>query len=456
MNKIDLMKINDIWDKVIKEIENQFINKKIYEDCILTSKISDFTNNTLYIITKTIFAKSIIMNDYNDIIMNELKKHISFNFQINCILNEESKIIKLNEGEKIISSLSTDYQQTSLISTFTLENFIVGDFNKNAYSAICAIADKMGSIYNPLFIYSGTGLGKTHLLIALGNQVLKKYPNKKVKYIESDLFVRQVFNALSKGSNFIENLKDEYCSNDLLLIDDIQYLINKEKTNEIFFSIFNSLVKNNKQIVIAADKSPEYLQGFEERMISRFNSGLTLKIVKPDNNSLKKIILQKLDQNESDFLFEDEAILELIKYYNTDLRILIGMINRISFHAIQSLEVSDIITLDFIRKYIANQNIIIPNSTMVNPRMIINSVCKWYGTKEEFIIGSSRLKENANIRHICMYILREKYNMSYKEIGGYFSNRDHTTVMSAVEKIKKVILKDQDLNKYINEILLKN
>ncbi len=455
MNKQNLVKITPIWEQVIKSIEPKIINPKIYEECFKTSKAHDFSNNTLFVIVKSFFAKSVLMNDYHEIIQEELKKYFGFDIQLNCILAEEKSVIKVHDGESLVVQPSTNYSDTSLVASYTLENFIVGDFNRDAYTAACAIVEKIGKVYNPLFIYGGTGLGKTHLMMALGNKIVSRYHDKKVKYIESDIFARQVFNSLSKGGNYIEALKDEYNSYDLFLIDDIQYLVNKEKTNEIFFSIFNSLVKNNKQIVITSDKSPDTLNGFEERMISRFNSGLTLKIVKPDNDSLKRIIIQKLGQENVDFIFDDEAINELIKYYNQDLRMLLGMVNRINFHAIQSLNPNDIITANFVKQYVANQNIVIPKSNVVNPKVVISSICKWYGVKEEFVTGKTRMQGIANVRHICMYVLREKYNMGLKEIGSYFSNRDHTTVMSGVEKVKVLIQKDAELKKYIEDVLLK-
>ena len=376
MNKQNLVKITPIWEQVIKSIEPKIINPKIYEECFKTSKAHDFSNNTLFVIVKSFFAKSVLMNDYHEIIQEELKKYFGFDIQLNCILAEEKSVIKVHDGESLVVQPSTNYSDTSLVASYTLENFIVGDFNRDAYTAACAIVEKIGKVYNPLFIYGGTGLGKTHLMMALGNKIVSRYRDKKVKYIESDIFARQVFNSLSKGGNYIEALKDEYNSYDLFLIDDIQYLVNKEKTNEIFFSIFNSLVKNNKQIVITSDKSPDTLNGFEERMISRFNSGLTLKIVKPDNDSLKRIIIQKLGQENVDFIFDDEAINELIKYYNQDLRMLLGMVNRINFHAIQSLNPNDIITANFVKQYVANQNIVIPKSNVVNPKVVISSICK--------------------------------------------------------------------------------
>ncbi len=455
MNKLELSKITPIWEQIIKDIEPQIINPKIFEECFKTSKVCDFNNNTIYIMVKSFFAKSVLMNDYYELLLTHLKKYFTFDISLNCILPEEKNVIKVQDGATLVTQPTSNYEETSLNPIYTLDNFVVGDFNRDAYTATTAIVEKIGKVYNPLFIYGGTGLGKTHLMMALGNKITSRFPEKKVRYVESDIFARQVFNSLSKGGNFIEALKDEYNSYDLFLIDDIQYLINKEKTNEIFFSIFNNLVKNNKQIVITSDKSPELLDGFEERMISRFNSGLTLKIVRPDNESLKQIVLQKIGQENIDFIFDDEAINELIKYYNQDLRILLGMINRINFHAIQSLQANDVITADFVKRYIATQNIVMPKSNIVNPKVIIASICKWYGVKEEFVVGKTRIQGIANVRHICMYVLREKYNMGYKDIGSYFSNRDHTTVMSAVEKIKILIEKDKELKKYLEDVLLK-
>ncbi len=325
---------------------------------------------------KSFFAKSVLMNDYYELLLSQLKKYFAFDVNFNCILPEEKNVIKVLAGETLVTQPNAHYEDTALNPVYTLDNFVVGDFNRAAYTAACAVVEKIGKVYNPLFIYGGTGLGKTHLMMALGNKIVARFPEKKVRYIESDIFARQVFNSLSKGGNFIEALKDEYNSYDLFLIDDIQYLINKEKTNEIFFSIFNHLVKNNKQIVITSDKSPELLDGFEERMISRFNSGLTLRITKPDNESLKQIVLQKIGQENIDFVFDDEAINELIKYYNQDLRMLLGMINRINFHAIQSLSPHDIVTADFVKRYIATQNIVMPKSNVINPKVIISSICK--------------------------------------------------------------------------------
>lgn len=452
---MNLSNVEQIWFKLIESLESSFSNKSIFNNCIKPSKIVKFDETNIYIQVPSIFAKSIFSNEYKTIITNFFKDYFNKEFNIFFILREEKSISNIDNS--IINNAKNNLNDDSNLNPeFTLENFVVGEFNKSAYNAICAIAKNLGNMYNPLFIYGSTGLGKTHLINGLGNLYIKQFQNKKVKYIDSNEFTRDVFMALSKGGSFVEDLKIQYSSYDLLLIDDIQYLAGKEKTNEIFFNIFNNLVNANKQIVITSDKDPELLDSLEERMVSRFSSGLTIKIQKPESDALKRIIMQKIKQQESAFIFQDDAINEIIKYYNNDLRKLIGFLNKVSFFAIQNLSANEIITKDFIASFISeSQTKMLLNNDEFNPELIISTICRWYGVKEDLVKGKSRLKELSNVRHICMYILRHKYNMSLADIGSYFSNRDHTTVMSAIEKVSKLIEKDSDLKDYIEKSINK-
>ncbi len=451
MNKQEL---NKIWKEIISSLKESFNNKNIYETCILPTEVIGIKNNVLNISVPSIFAKSILVNDFKDIIDNLIKEYTKTNLNIEFLLPEEKKFVRFDDN--LIIDHKNNNASNGLIKDYTLDNFIVGEFNKSAYNAVCAIANRLGTIYNPLFIYGSTGLGKTHLIIALGNHYLNKYPNKKIKYIECDNFIRDVFSALSKGSNFVEELKNNYSSIDLLLIDDIQYLSGKEKTNEIFFSIFNSLVRNNRQIVITSDKEPDSLDSLEERMVSRFSSGLTIKINKPEHEVLKQIVLQKINQNESNIFFNDDAISEITKYYDKDLRKLIGVVNQLSFYAIQNLRPDEIITKEFVKKFVNENNSISHRIDLqVNPDIVIATICKWYGIKEDLVRGKSRLKNLVDVRHVCMYVLRTKLSMNYNDIGKLFSNRDHTTVMSAIEKIAKKIESDESLKKYIDSLFNK-
>lgn len=454
MNKTN---IEIIWSHLIKSLESDFTNTSIYENCIKPSKIIKISNDEINILVPSIFAKSIWSNDYYEktvnFFMNQLNKRYKFLF----LLNEEKPISNLND--ELLNKgnfLNNNSYDSGLNPEYTLENFVVGEFNKSAYNAICAISKNMGKIYNPLFIYGSTGLGKTHLISGLGNLYLKQFQNKKVKYIDTNDFSREVFSALSKGGNFVEELKKEYSSYDLLLIDDIQYLAGKDKTNEIFFNIFNNLVKQNHQIIITSDKNPENLDSLEERMVSRFSSGLTIKIERPELDALKRIVIEKLKSQDSSFVFQDDAIAEIVKYYNNDLRKLIGILNKISFYAIQNLQPNEIITKEFVSRFISEtRTLVLSCGDDFNPELIISIICRWYGVKEEGVRGVSRLKELTTVRHVCMYVLRTKYNMGLNEIGALFSNRDHTTVMSAINKVEKMIAKDEQLREYINNSLNK-
>lgn len=451
MNK---QNIERLWNTLKELLKLKFNNSSIYDNCILPTKVIKIVDDKIYILVPSIFAKSILSNDCKDFINEYFETHL--NSKLNCIflLQEEKQIMNIDTNIASPTKHNFDHNN-GLIKDYTLDNFIVGDFNKSAYNAICAISRNLGSTYNPLFIYGSTGLGKTHLITALGNRYFKDYPSKKIKYIDSNEFTRDVFMALSKGSNNIEELKREYISYDLLLIDDIQYLAGKEKTNEIFFNIFNNLVKNNKQIVITADKNPDQLDSLEERMVSRFSSGLTLKIESPEADTLKRIISARIKQNDSNFVFQDDAIDEIVKYYNKDLRKLIGILNKITFYAIQTLNADEIITKEFILRFLGDTGITMLSDMEFNPSLIISTVCKWYGVKEDMVKGKSRLRNLTTVRHVCMYILRNKYNMSLVDIGSHFSNRDHTTVMNAISNVEKLINSDESLKNYINESIKK-
>ncbi len=452
MTKAD---IDFIWTKLVDYLKPSFSNQNIFETCLKPTKVSKVIDNTITIIAPTIFAKSLLTNEYKDKIVSFFEQQLNKRFEFKFILNDEKSINNI-DNEITNDFVDNSNFDTGLNPEYTLENFVVGDFNKSAYNAVCAISKNLGTIYNPLFIYGSTGLGKTHLINGLGNLYKTKFSNKKIKYIESNDFTRDVFQALTKGSNFVEELKREYSSYDLLLIDDIQYLAGKEKTNEIFFNIFNALVRNNKQIIITSDKNPEQLDSLEERMVSRFSSGLTIKIDSPESEVLKRIIIQRIKQQDSTFNFQDDAIDEIVKYYNNDLRKLIGFLNKISFFAIQNLKPNEVITKSFVTEFLETNGtrMLTPNEEF-NPELIISTICRWYGTKEDLVKGKTRLKNITNVRHICMYVLRVKYSMSLSDIGTYFSNRDHTTVLNAIEKVTNLIEKDEDLKQFINKNLNK-
>jgi chromosomal replication initiator protein len=296
------------------------------------------------------------------------------------------------------------------------------------------------------------GLGKTHLLHAIGNEYAKRNPNKSIRYVSSDEFVREIYNALT--TNSIESLKDKYQSIDLLLVDDVQFLAKKEKINEIFFHIFNNNVSRGQIIVMTSDKSPSLLENFEDRMKSRFASGLMIKIGKPDLMSVQKILEEKIKEADDTFVFTKDALNYISHRNSNDIRHLEGYLHRILFYAINNLPPRAIINTDTIKNSVDSENIENINNYGfdVNPDVVIAQVCAAYSINPELVKSKVRTKQSTMVRHVCMYVLRTKYNMPLEQIGSYFGGRSHSTVMEGIEKIKGKLKNDQGLKEFIENL----
>ncbi|GHU33583.1 hypothetical protein FACS1894166_09380 [Bacilli bacterium] len=286
---------------------------------------------------------------------------------------------------------------------------------------------------------------------AIGNEYIKHYPNKHIKYITSDDFIREVYNTLSAGNNLIETVKDKYQSYDLLMIDDIQFLAKKDKMNEIFFNIFNHNVANGQIIVMTSDKPPQELDFFEDRMKSRFVSGLMIKIERPDLNSIKNILKEKIKEVGENFTFTDDALNYIVHRNTNDIRRLEGFLHRILFFAINNLPPSAIIDVNTIQQILDKDHdgLIKEMGFDVDPNYVILQVCKAYGVDPDLVKSKIRTKQTSQARHICMYVLRNKFNMTFSQIGSYFSGRNYTTVMEGVEKIEKSLKMDEGLKNFI-------
>jgi chromosomal replication initiator protein len=295
-------------------------------------------------------------------------------------------------------------------------------------------------------------LGKTHLLHAIGNEYAKRNPNKSVRYVSSDEFIREIYSALT--ANTIEGLKDRYQSVDLLLIDDIQFLAKKDKINEIFFHIFNNNVSRGQIIVITSDKPPSSLENFEERMKSRFASGLMIKIGKPDLVSVQKILEEKIKEAGENFIFTKDALTYIAHRNSSDIRHLEGHLHRVLFYAINNLPPGAIINTDVIKNSIDNESAENINNYGfdVNPGVVISQVCVAYSINPDLVKSKTRTKQSTLVRHVCMYVLRTKYNMPLEQIGSYFGGRSHSTVMEGIEKIEKKMKNDQGLKEFINNL----
>ncbi|PLX70934.1 MAG: chromosomal replication initiator protein DnaA [Denitrovibrio sp.] len=321
-------------------------------------------------------------------------------------------------GHKNGSGLNKDY---------TFENFVVGGSNEFSYSACEAVSEGQFMQYNPLFIYSGSGLGKTHLMHAVGNRILEKFPKMKVLYITSETFANDMINSLRTRK--MEEFQNRYRTIDVLLFDDVQFLSGKQRTTEEFFNTFNALYDNQKQIIITSDKTPAEIPDMEERLKSRFSWGLIADIQAPSTEE-KTAILMKRAEFMGLKLPGEVALFIAENMMTQNIRELMGALVRLSaFGSFHKRSMTIDLAKEALEKFIAKKD------KVVSSEEIINAVCKYFGVKLADLRSKKRTKSISFPRQISMYMLREKQNMSLQEIGSIFGGRDHSTVLHAVNSI---------------------
>ena len=333
-------------------------------------------------------------------------------------------------------------KEDNLNPKYSFESFIIGSFNELAYTASQAVIEKLGMIYNPLFIYGGTGLGKTHLIQAIGNTIKNKYPDKKAHYLTSEKFSMDYINSLQ--NNKIQLFKEKYRRYDILIMDDIQFLSRKEKTQEELFHLFNALYDNNKQIIFSSDKHPSYIPELEDRLRSRFAAGMIVDIGLPEYESRLAIIKSKASQ--SGFFPEDAVFEYLASIIQGNIRELEGVLNSI---VCQAQLKSRNLSLSEVKSLIKNN---IKPKKNASVKDIIKSIAEFYNIEEKVIYEKTRRKEVVKPRQVAMYILREDFNISYPSIGEKLGGRDHTTVIHSCEKIKNDIKTNNSLLQEIEEL----
>jgi chromosomal replication initiator protein len=333
---------------------------------------------------------------------------------------------------------------TNLSPRYTFDNFVVGNSNRFAKAAAMAVANNPAFAYNPFFLFSDSGLGKTHLMNAIGNQIRKNHPNMKVLYISSETFTNELIESVEH--NRLEAFREKYRNIDVLLIDDIQFLRNRESTQEEFFHTFNTLEKANKQIIISSDRPPGELDTLEERMISRFNSGLTADIQHPDLET-RMAILQNLAHTEQ-VPFPNDVILLIASSITSNIRELEGAYNRVCAYSTVTREP---ITLDLCRRAL-KELALLDTPQFVTVDAIQQQVADHFRLHRSELIEKKRTKRVAVPRMIAIYLTKEMAGLSLKKIGECFGGRDHSTIIHACEKIQKDRQKDPELNKEIEAL----
>jgi len=332
---------------------------------------------------------------------------------------------------------------TNLNSRYTFDSFIVGPFNELAHAASLAIVKAPGDVYNPLFIYGGVGLGKTHLLQAVGNQITGLFPEKRVLYISSERFTTGVVSSIRNRT--VEGFRQLYRELDILIIDDIQFLAGKEKTQEELFHTFNTLYDHGGQIIFSSDRPPKAIPALEERLRSRFEGGMTADISLPDFETRMAIL--KVKAQEKNIVLDEEVCDYIVSHIQKNIRELEGALNRLfAFSRLNNKSPNLAEVRPLLRSVIQNP------SRIAAPRKIIQIVAEFYDIKEREILAHSRKKEVVRPRQIAMYLLREELKHSYPLIGKRFGGKDHTTAIYACEKVGRELQESETLADEINII----
>ena len=441
----------NVWDQVLDNLRSrENMDYEVINTFFTNIQIYDLTDTKAILATDNIVTKR-ICSDSLDLIQAAFIEVLQLDEPIIVELYTQFELPDNNKDElKEIQINIKEFESMPIQPDRTFDNFVVGDCNRESQVASFACALKPGEFYNPLFIYGNSGLGKTHLLMAIGNYVKTNYPDKKVYYIESLKFVDKVVKAIQ--NNQIDQFKHYMCNQDLLLVDDIQFLAGKEKSHEIFFSVYNELVNNRKQICIASDRHPKEIKGLEDRLISRFSSGLSVGIDSPEFETSLAILRMKIKNSGNEIEDVDERGLNYIaSNFSGNIRDLEGAWNRVLFYAIMFQQNKNYIEFETIVNALKNQ-VVVSEKDGLSSKKIIKCVADYYGLTRSQITGKTRTKNISNARHISIYLCRKLLDLPYMKIGEEFGNRDHTTIISACNKVEKEIKKDNNFLAAVNEI----
>ena len=368
--------------------------------------------------------------------------------------------------EEIKPSPKKQEQKKTLGSTlnpsYTFDTFVVGESNKFANAAALAVAQSPGHAYNPLFLYGGVGLGKTHLMHAIGNYILREKPDASIVYVTSETFLNELIRMIQLTNNnanidLREQFRNKYRNVDVLLMDDIQFIAGKDVTQDEFFHTFNALHELNKQIVISSDRPPKEMEKLEERMRSRFEWGLIADIKLPDYETRVAILLKKAqalkEQNPDMLPIQNDVFHYIAQQKNSNIRTLEGALQKVIMYAELHKEFSPLQEIDvLIAQKALNDFFSEPSVKVITPKSVTDVICKYYDIKEDDLRSHKKNREIAFPRQIAMYILRNLTDLPYQKIAEFFGKKDHTTVLYAEEKIKKQMKEDMELQRVIEDI----
>ena len=443
--------LTEKWDGILQTIRRENdLSKVAFETWLLPLKIFRIEDHVLKITAPFEQAVTYVENKYKIFLYVAVAEAMGEEYEIEIITEDEASKEKayIPQPKKIPAPVPMDDKKTNLNPKYTFDTFVIGSNNRFAHAASVAVAESPGKEYNPLFLYGGVGLGKTHLMHSVAHYILQKDPTKKVLYVTSEVFTNELIDSIRNGNNTsMTKFREKYRNIDVLLIDDVQFIIGKESTQEEFFHTFNALHSANKQIIISSDRPPKDMETLEARLQSRFEWGLIADISSPDYET-RMATLRKKEELDG-YNIDDEVIRYIATNIKSNIRELEGALNKLV--ALSNLEKREI-NISMAEEVL--KDIISPNSKReVTPQVILDVVAEHYGVSSSDIIGSKRNSEIVVPRQIVMYLCREITDTSYKAIGILLGNRDHSTIISGDSKVRdKLASGDSSLKSNIDTI----
>lgn len=438
------------WDEIRDSIRKEYDLSDIsFNTWIAPLKLYNVENDivTILIPSDQGHALNYITSKYKSFFQVTISEMFNHTYDISFIL--EKDVLTGDDETKTTSNpvYNINLENANLNPKYKFDTFVVGSNNKFAHSASLAVAESPGRVYNPLYLYGGAGLGKTHLMHSIGHFILEQNPNAKIIYVTSEQFTNEVIESIRSGNAAaMTKLREKYRTVDVLMVDDVQFIIGKESTQEEFFHTFNALHATGKQIVLSSDKPPKEMETLEERIRSRFEWGLIADIQAPDYET-RMAILRKNTEN-SDYKIDDEIIQYIATNIKSNIRELEGAFNKIiAFAKLNKVN----LTMDLAEE--ALKDVIYPDKPKeVTPQLIINVVAEHFGVKPEDITSKKRNAEFVQPRQVVMYLCRELCDMSLSNIGKLLGKKDHTTVIHGINKINEEMVDNPDFKNRIDTI----
>ncbi len=445
------MNIDNLWDNFLEKIKSR-ISSLSYDTWFKNTKLLSLDNNVAKILVDSPLQKKSLQETWYQTISDVFSEITNTSFDFDFVFEDEIENNSNIDIQNIGVPLNTP-EKSNLNSKYTFDSFIVGDSNKFAYMAAVSVAENPGKTYNPLFLYGNSGLGKTHLMHAIGNFIIEN-SNKKVLYVTSEQFISDFLNLNKKdesGTNFnyIDSFKNKYRAVDVLIIDDIQFLGGATQTQQEFFNTFNNLYDDNKQIIISSDRSPDDLKKLEDRLRTRFNWGLSVNIYPPDYEMRVQILRKKILGQNMEGTINDDVISYIANNCESDVRQLEGALTRVIAYAtmFNTNEINLSLAIDALKDYLSKSSF-----TKNNIQKIQQVVADYYNITVDDLKSKKRKASIAFPRQVAIYLCRTLTDESFPKIGIQFGGRDHSTIMHSVDKISTEINNNNQFKSIIEEL----